>query len=77
MLCIGMMLPFTVPVPRCETWGGGDDTALQLNNIALPDAGRIAMLIDDVGRIEVQEPFAMLIYNLLLPSLDGHPFGRL
>ncbi len=78
---IGMVLPFTrtgmVTLPRRKTWGGCNDTALQVDNVVLPDASRIAVLINDIGGLEIQEPFAMLIDNLLLPSLDGHPFGSL
>jgi hypothetical protein len=41
-----------VAILRREAWGSGDDTAFQLNNGAFPDASRIAMLIDHVGRLE-------------------------
>ncbi len=33
------------------------------------------MLINDVGRLEIQKPFAMLVDDLFLPGLDGHPLG--
>jgi hypothetical protein len=33
------------------------------------------MLIDHIGRLETQKPFAVLIDNLLLPSLDSRPPG--
>jgi hypothetical protein len=67
--------PFTFP--KREAWSGGNDAALQLNNGAFSDASRIAMLIDHIGRLETQEPFAVLIDDLLLPSLDGRVTGSL
>jgi hypothetical protein len=84
---VSAVLPFTpaafvfaaraVRFARCKTWGGGNDTALQVEKVALADAGRVAVLIDNVGCAEIEEPFAMLVYHLLLPRFDGQVTGGL